>query len=72
MKRLFWLGAGIGTAVLVSRWWREQRRRLSPANLGAQVSQGAGDLGKLLRESIEAGRAEMQRIESEIRSELAE
>ena len=72
MKRLFWLGAGIATAVLVSRWWREQRRLLSPANLGAQVGRGAGDLGRLVRESLEAGREEMERVEAEIRAELPE
>lgn len=72
MKRLFWLGAGVATAVLVSRWWKEQRRRLSPANLGASAARGANDFGRLLRESLDAGREEMERVEAEIRAELPE
>jgi hypothetical protein len=51
---------------------RRQQDRLSPANLGSQVAEGARDLGRLLRESLDAGREEMERVESEIRSSLPE
>ncbi|HEX9824016.1 MAG TPA: hypothetical protein VGB51_06435 [Actinomycetota bacterium] len=76
MRRIFWLsmglGAGVTAAVMVSRWVRRQQQRLSPANIGAQASEGIRDLGRLLRESLEAGREEMARAESEIRAELGE
>ena len=76
MKRIFWLsmglGAGVTAAVMVSRWVRRQQQRLSPANIGSQASEGIRDLGRLLRESLEAGREEMARAEDEIRAELGE
>lgn len=76
MKRIFWLamglGAGVTAAVMASRWMRRQQDRLSPANLGSQVGEAAGDLVALLRESVEAGREEMRRTEEEIRSALPE
>ena len=76
MKRIFWLamglGAGVTAAVMVSRWARRQQERLSPVNLGAQVGETARDVLTLLRESLEAGREEMQRTEEEIRASLPE
>lgn len=76
MRRLFWLAMGLGVgvtgAVMLSRWMRRQGERLSPANLGAQLGDTAGDLGALLRSSLEEGRREMRRAEAEIRSSLPE
>lgn len=76
MRRLFWLamglGAGVGGAVLLSRWMRRQQERLSPANLGAQIADGVRDLGRLLRETLDEARAEAARVEDEIRSSLAD
>lgn len=76
MKRIFWLAAGLGAgvagAVLSSRWLRRQRERLAPANLASQLAEGARDVARLLRESLEAGREEMERTEAEIRASLPE
>lgn len=74
MRRVFWLAMGLGAgataAVVLSRWMRRQQERLSPANLGSQISEGARDLGRLLRDALDEGRAEASRVEDEIRSGL--
>lgn len=74
MKRAFWLAAGLGAgvagAILVSRWMRRQRERLSPASIGAQVSEGLRDLGELFREALDEARVAARERESEIWSEV--
>lgn len=74
MKRSFWLAAGLGAgvagAILVSRWLRRQRERLSPANMGAQVSEGIRDLGGLFREAMEEARIASRARETEIWAEV--
>ncbi|MFL5799139.1 MAG: hypothetical protein ACJ77A_14565 [Actinomycetota bacterium] len=74
MRRAFWvalgLGAGVTAAVLVSRWMRRQSERMAPANIGRQVSQGASDLGRLIRTALEEGRAAAAAREAEFRHEL--
>jgi hypothetical protein len=73
---MFWtalgLGAGVAGAIMVSRWVRRQRQRYSPANLGAQLSEGARDMGTLFREAVDEGRRAMQEREAEIRASLPE
>lgn len=70
MKRAFWLAAGLGAgvagAILVSRWMRRQRERFSPANIGAQVSEGLRDLGELFREAVAEARVAVRAREEEI------
>lgn len=70
MKRAFWLAAGLGAgvagAILVSRWMRRQRERFSPANIGAQVSEGLRDLGELFREAVAEARDAVREREEEI------
>jgi hypothetical protein len=74
VKRLFWLSAGLGAgtagAILVSRWLRRQRERLSPASIGAQVSEGLHDLGELFREAMADARAATRQREAEIWAEV--
>ncbi len=71
MRRVFWLaaglGAGVAAALLVSRWLRRQQQRFAPSAIGAQISEGARDLARLVRDSIEVGRREMERKEEELR-----
>jgi len=70
VKRVFWLAAGLGAgtagAILVSRWLRRQRERLSPASIGAQVSEGLRDLGELFREAVDDARTATRQREAEI------
>lgn len=74
MRRAFWLAAGLGAgvagAILVSRWMRRQRERLSPANIGAQVSEGLRDLGELFREALDEARSASRQREAEIWAEV--
>lgn len=74
MKRAFWLAAGLGAgvagAILVSRWMRRQRDRLSPANIGAQVSEGLRDLSGLFREALAEARVATRAREDEIWAEV--
>jgi hypothetical protein len=74
VKRAFWLaaglGAGVSAAVMVSRWMRRQRERLSPANMGAQVSEGLRDLGGLFREAVGEARVATRAREAEIWAEV--
>ena len=73
---MFWtalgLGAGVAGAIMVSRWVRRQKQRYSPANLGAQLSEGAKDVGTLVREALNEGRRAMAEREAEIRASLPE
>jgi hypothetical protein len=74
MKRAFWLAAGLGAgvtgAITVSRWMRRQRERLSPGNIGAQVSEGLRDLGELFRDAMAEARAATREREAEIWAEV--
>jgi hypothetical protein len=74
VKRAFWLAAGLGAgvagAILVSRWMRRQRDRLSPANIGGQVSEGLRDLGGLFREALAEARVATREREDEIWAEV--
>ena len=75
MRRIFWLALGLGagatTAVLAARWMRRQTEKVAPANIGRQVSQGASDLGRLIRTALDEGRQAAAAREAEIRAELA-
>ncbi|HEX9376590.1 MAG TPA: hypothetical protein VGB19_10180 [Actinomycetota bacterium] len=74
MRRMFWLavglGAGVAAAVMVARWTRRQTERVSPANIGRQVSGTASDLARLVREALAEGKAGMAEREAEIRREI--
>jgi hypothetical protein len=45
---------------------RRQRERFSPANIGAQVSEGLRDLGELFREAVAEARDAVREREEEI------
>jgi hypothetical protein len=74
MRRPFWvavgLGAGVAAAVMVSRWMRRQRQRLSPANIGSQIAEGARDVGRLVREALDEGRRAFVEKEEELKASL--
>jgi hypothetical protein len=74
VKRGFWvavgLGAGVAAAVMVSRWMRRQRQRLSPANIGSQIADGARDFRRLVREAMDEGRQAFLEKEEELKASL--
>jgi hypothetical protein len=49
---------------------RRQRDRLSPASIGAQVSEGLRDLGELFREAMTEAREATREREAEIWAEV--
>jgi hypothetical protein len=49
---------------------RRQRARLSPANIGSQIAEGARDLGRLMREAIDEGRQAFLEKEEELKASL--
>ena len=74
MRRAFWvavgLGAGVAAAVMVSRFMRRQTERMSPANIGQQLSGTARDIGQLAREALDEYRRGAAEKEAEIRAQL--
>ena len=74
MRRAFWLafglGAGATAAVLVSRRMRRAREAMAPATVAREAKQVIGDLGQLIRETLEAGRQAMAEKEAEIRESI--
>ena len=74
MKRLFWvglgLGAGIAGAVMTKRFASRQAQKLSPSNLAREAKGGIMDLAKRVSESIAEGDRAMREKEQELRSDL--
>jgi hypothetical protein len=44
MKRLFWLGLGVTTGIILARKAAEAAQRLTPAGVGEQVGDGLREL----------------------------
>ncbi|WP_028932298.1 hypothetical protein [Pseudonocardia spinosispora] len=63
MKRLFWLGLGVATGVVVTRKAAEAAQRLTPVGVGEQVGDGlrelAGAIGAFGAE-VRAGMSERE------------
>jgi hypothetical protein len=76
MRRIFWLamglGAGVTTAVIVSRWARRQAERMAPPNLARQAGETVRDVGSLVGEALSEFRRGMAEKESEVRASLGE
>lgn len=70
MRRLFWVGVGVGVTVMAVRWLRKQRRRYGPDAVGARVAQAGHDLRELVRVSMAEGRRAMAQKEAELRGSL--
>ncbi len=72
MRRTFWIGVGVAGTVLVLRWLRKQRQRMSPDEIGRSLGEGLADLRQLVRASVAEGRRAMREKEAELRSSLPE
>ncbi|MEO8476734.1 MAG: hypothetical protein ABI572_06740 [Actinomycetota bacterium] len=74
MKRPFWvalgLGAGATGAVLASRWTKKTAKRVAPTTIAREAKGGLMDFSRLVSESIQEGRQEMERREAELRAGL--
>ena len=75
MRRIFWLALGLGagatTAVMASRWTRQQVQKVAPANLARQVGEGARDVGSLIAQAAKEFREGAAQKEAEVRSSLS-
>ncbi|HYJ61586.1 MAG TPA: hypothetical protein VE032_09005 [Actinomycetota bacterium] len=74
MRRLFWLGFGVGlgavTAIATTRWTKKQTaRRPQPAAVAREAKGGLLDLSKLVAASIDEGKRAMAEREAELRAE---
>ena len=72
MKRLFWIGVGVGVAYYASRWMRRQRDRFSPESVAARAAEGLGNVMELVRISVDEGRRAAAKKEAEIRTALGD
>ena len=73
MRRLFWVGLGLGvgaaSTILASRFVRRQTAKVAPATLAREARGSMLDLAKLVSDSVSEGKAAMQEKEGELRSE---
>ena len=73
MRRLFWVGLGLGvgaaSTILASRFVRRQTAKVAPATLAREARGSMLDLAKLVSDSVAEGKAAMQEKEVELRSE---
>ena len=71
MRRLFWVGLGLGFgavgAVITSRWTRRQVQRAKPQAIAREARGGLLDLSKLVAESVEEGKRAADERERELR-----
>jgi hypothetical protein len=72
VKRLFWIGVGVGAAYFATRWMRRQRERFSPESIAAKAAEGIGDAMELVRVSVDEGRRAAAEKEAEIRESLGD
>jgi hypothetical protein len=66
MKRLFWLGLGVATGVVLTRKAAEAAQRLTPAGVGEQVGDGLRELASAIGAFGAEVRAGMSEREHEL------
>ena len=66
MKRLFWLGLGVATGVMVTRKAAEAAARFTPAGVGEQVGEGLRELASAIGSFGAEVRAGMVEREGEL------
>ena len=75
MRRLFWVGLGLGvgaaSTILASRFVRRQTAKVAPVTLAREARGGLLELGKLVSESLAEGRRAMGDKERELRGDDA-
>jgi hypothetical protein len=66
MKRLFWLGLGVATGVMVTRKVNEAAKKVTPAGLGESIGDGLRELAVAIGEFGAEVRAGMTEREDEL------
>lgn len=72
MKRLFWLGVGVATGVMVTRKAAEAAQKLTPAGVGEQIGDGLRELASAIGEFGAEVRAGMSEREHELTDMVTE
>ena len=74
MRRLFWLGVGIGfgaaSALAASRWMQRQAERLSPPNVARRASRAVAGAGSDAGATLTAVASEFRKGYAEREAEL--
>jgi hypothetical protein len=70
LRRLFWLGLGLGTGTTIgllgARWMRRQTQALAPGNLAGQAAATARDFSALLRDAAKEFRSGLEEKQAEL------
>jgi hypothetical protein len=71
IRRLFWLGLGLGTGTTIgwlgARWVRRQTQALAPSSLAARAAAGARQFGARLQDAGSEFRKGREEKEAELR-----
>lgn len=74
MRRIFWIGVGVGSTLWTQRKLRQQVGEITPANVGREavrMARRAGDdLARSVGDAVAEGRSTAQHSERVLRSEL--
>jgi hypothetical protein len=72
VRRLFWIGVGVGLSFAAYRWVRKQQAKYGPEAVATKLSEGAQDAWKLLGVAVEEGRRAAAEKEAELQASLGE
>jgi hypothetical protein len=72
VKRLIWIGVGVGLSVAAYRWAKKQQAKYGPDAVAGKLSEGARDAWKLLGVAVEEGRRAAAEKEAELQASLNE
>jgi gas vesicle protein len=74
LRRLFWLGLGVGlgggASFWLTRWVRDTAARYAPERVSSDLADAVKGLGRDVRDAVVEGRDAMRQRESDLRSEL--
>jgi hypothetical protein len=72
VKRLFWIGVGVGVSIAGYRWVKKQQRKYGPEAVATKLSEGARDTWKLLGVAVDEGKKAAAEKEAELQASLGD
>jgi hypothetical protein len=72
VRRLFWIGVGVGVSVAGYRWFKKQQKKYGPEAVATKLSEGARDAWKLVGVAVEEGKKAAAEKEAELQASLNE
>jgi hypothetical protein len=74
LRRLFWLGLGVGlgfgASFWLTRWVRDTAARYAPERVSSDLADAVRGFGRDVRDAVTEGRDAMRQREAELRSEV--